>query len=161
MGIEWKKDHSRTERIRMVRVVIPTVGETLHVVIGHNQIFWRTVSMHHDVTLNRQVPCLSESCSYCPQPSREVTYVPCLLAKGATPGGRFNPRIIPITDGFHEILEAEHETNVFKITRHSKNSPCRWQISSTLATYGLTAYPGIEIEPSLRRMWGVKEKPTA
>lgn len=159
MGIEWKHDHSRGPRQKMVRVVIPSVGEPLHIVIGRNPIHWRTVGMHYDTQLNREVPCLASACKYCPQPVREVTYIPVLLARGNAPGGRFAPRIVPVTDGWCEILDApDHELSIYKVTRHSKNASCRWVVATSLATYGLSPYEGQPIEASLRRMWGVKEE---
>jgi len=157
MGIQFKHDHSRPERSKLVKVVIPQPDQPLHVVIGHNQIFWRTVALHYDKELRRPIPCLTSDCRYCPQPTRETTYVPCLLAQGVSPGGRFSPRIIPVTDGWSDILDGEHEKNIFKVVRVARTQACRFTIATTLATYGLTPYAGQEIENSLYRMWGVKK----
>jgi len=158
MGITFKGDHSRDDRRKLVRVVIPTVGEPLQIVIGSNPIYWRTVSLHYDVALKRPVPCRTMDCPYCPAPTRETTYVPCLLAKGAGTGARFNPRIVPVTDGWSEILDADHRTNVFRVTRQAKTSSCRWSIQTSLSTLGLTPYEGQVIESSLYRMWGLKQE---
>ncbi len=159
MGIQFKPDHSRGERQRLIRVVIPSVHEPIHIVIGRNPSFWRTVAMHWMEAIRREVPCLEETCSLCPLPTRECTYIPCLLARGNSPGGRFAPRIVPVTDGWADILEApDHEISIYKITRPSRNAACRWSVATKIATYGLSPYEGQDIESSLRRMWGVKEK---
>lgn len=157
MGVVFNPSHGRGDRSRMLRVVIPSTDKPLHLVIGHNQIYWRTVAMHHDSELGREVPCRTSDCTYCPKPTREVTYVPCLLAFGNAPAGKFAPRIVPVTDGWAEILEADHEKSVFKVTRLARNQACRWMVASSLSTYGLTPYAGQDIEDSLFRMWGIKK----
>jgi len=157
MGIQFRRDHARDERSKMMRVVIPAPDQPIHIIIGHNQIYWRTVSMHYDVELGRQTPCLGDNCQLCPKPTRETTYIPCLLAKGASPAGRFSPRIVPVTDGWAEILEAQHDRDVFKVSRKTKSSACFWSIATTIATMGMTPYPGQEIENSLVRMWGIRK----
>lgn len=157
MPVHFHSSRDEGRGPRMMRVFIPKAMVPFHIIIGCNQIYWRSVSMHFDVELGRQVPCLNAECIYCPKPTREVTYVPCLLAQGASPAGRFQPRIVPVTDGWADILDGNHERDVFKVQREAKNATCRWSIATTLATYNLTPYQGQEIEPTLFRMWGVKK----
>jgi len=156
MGVQFREDHSHEARFRMLRVVIPTPSEPLHLVIGRNPIFWRTVALHWDTDLKRNVPCTGEECVYCPQPTRECTYVPCLLAKGASPGGRFGVRVVPVSDGWADMLDQDHAVNVYRVVRQARSHSCRWSVASTLAAYGLTPYEGQEIEPTLFRMWGIR-----
>jgi len=157
MPIEFKPDHSREARLRMMKVIIPQVGQPLTAQFGTDRTFWRTLSMHHDTALGREVPCLGEICKHCPSLSREVTYVPCLVASGVSAAGRFNPRIVPVTDGWADVLEGPLDANLITITRKSRHSACRWQIGSALASYNLSPFAGLNVEPSLRRMWGVKD----
>jgi len=157
MGVSFRQDHSHDDRQRMLRVVIPTIDRPLHIVIARNPIFWRTAAMHYDTELKRMQPCRANECPYCPKPTREITYVPCLLAPGAAPAGRFAPRIVPVTDGWCEILDADHSVNVYRIVRKAKTESCHWTIATTLSTYNLTPFEGQEIESSLLRMWGVKK----
>lgn len=157
MPVKFHGPHERGDSKKYMRVFIPKEGQPIHIVIGRNPIFWRSVAMHFDTELGREVPCLNEDCVYCPKPTREVTYVPCLLAQGASPAGRFSPRIVPVTDGWADILEGDHGRDVYKVTRSRKHSACTWSITTTIATYGLTPYEGQEIELTLFRMWGVKK----
>jgi len=156
MGVVFRADHGRHDRSRMLRVVIPSVDKPIHIVIGYNPIFWRTVAMHHDSELGREVPCRTSDCTYCPKPTREVTYVPCLLAFGNSPGGKFAPRIVPVTDGWSEILDADHEKSVYRVTRLARNQSCRFTKTAELSAYNMTPYQGQDIEESLFRMWGIK-----
>jgi len=158
MGVQFRKDHSHADRHAMLRVVIPAAEKPIHLVIGRNPIFWRTCAMHWDTELGRMQPCRTKGCTYCPKATREITYVPVLLAAGASPAGRFAPRIVPVTDGWFEILDSDHSTNVYRVVRQAKSEACRWTIATTLSAYRLTPYEGQEIEPSLLRMWGLKNE---
>jgi len=157
MAVHFHRDHGQGNRVKMYRVVIPQPGDVLHAVIATDPGTWRTTDLHFDVQLGRQVPCLGRECTRCPLPIRTVTYVSCLMSRGEQISGRFNVRVIPITDGFREILDEDHATCVFRITRAAKNSSCRYKIASTLATYNLTPFEGVNIEPTLLRLWGVKQ----
>jgi len=157
MGVTFRSDHSHEDRRRMLRCVIPQAERPIHIVIARNPIFWRTCQMHYVPEHKRTVPCQAAGCPYCPSPLREITYVPCLLAPGNSPGGRFAPRIVPVTDGWCEILDQDHSVNVYRVVRKAKTESCRWTIATTLATYNLTPFEGQEIEMSLLRMWGVKQ----
>lgn len=157
MGLDFRADHSHGDRQRMIRVVIPQAERPLHIVIARNPLFWRTCAMHWDTELKRLQPCRTSDCTYCPKPTREITYVPVLLAPGSSPGGRFVPRIVPVSDGWCDILDSDHSANVYRIVRQAKTETCRWTIATTLATYNLTPFEGQEIEASLLRMWGLKK----
>jgi len=157
MPIEFRKDHGHAERVRMLKVMIPKVGVTITALFGTDTDLWRTLRMHHDVELNRQVPCLGDLCRYCPKPTREVTYVSALVVSGAPAAGMFHPRIIPVTDGWHEVLAAPLSSKLIAISRPYRHASCVWRIGSDIGTYGLSPFKGVDVEPSLRRMWGVKD----
>ena len=156
MGIAFRSDHGHSDRARMIKVHVPKPDRPIHAVMGHNPIHWRTVAMHWDRELGRTVPCLTSKCTYCPSPTRETTYVPALVAEGNVPRPKFSLRILPVTDGWADILAAQCDDSLFKIVRKAKSEACHWSIAGKLAAYGCTPFAGTEIEMSLRRMWGVK-----
>lgn len=157
MAIAFREDHGHADRSRMIKVHVPKADRPIHVVIGNNEIYWRTVAMHWDRELGRLVPCLTSKCTYCPSPTREVTYVPCLLAEGNVPRPKFSLRILPVTDGWSDILSADHNDSLYKIARKQKSEACHWSIAGKISAFGITPFAGQEIEMSLRRMWGVKD----
>jgi len=157
MSFQFRADHSRNFSERFYKVVIPTPGTDLHVVVANDPDTWKTADLHFDVGLNRQVPCRGDACKLCPSPIRVVTYVPVLLVRGPMAGRSMKAHVIPVTDGYRKLLDEDHFEHVFKVFRTRANTSASYSIAGKMAAHGITPWKGVDIAPTLLRLWGIRE----
>lgn len=126
------------------------------VVLDPDETRWRTCFLHWCDSLKKRVPCLLPAkCPYCPMPTSQNTFIPCLHF--VWKNGHWVRSILNVTEGYASILDANMADCAFQLRRgERKNSCIRWEIYQL--TVQKPVVPKIDIVPSLMRVWGAQNR---
>ena len=121
---------------------------------------WRTVYLHWLAAEKKGVPCTGNSC-FCKDKcssSRIVTYCPAETYNYSSQ--KWQKKILVVNESMRSILDEDHIKFYFKTKRRGKfNSPVTYSVfEPKIALRGLLPFP---IEPTLERVWGVRQNPPA
>lgn len=152
MPIRWLSHTHQNEWIEILQV---KPGDNWYCRLSPFADFWLTTELHWCRESRKNVPCLGKGeCILCPRPLKYVTYVPCAALR-VNGGQAWVKRILPVTDSFRWILQADLGSQVWSMSRrHRNNEPIRVLRAALDKAY--EPVPGFAMEVSLRKCWGAQ-----
>lgn len=140
------------ERPQTFEVIQFKLGRPHFLIAGSDVAFHRRHLLHWLNDQKRGIPCTHEECPWCPGPTREAWYLPCLYA--APDRRTWKQGVLTLTEKMHDFRKLPLAGAIWHFERYGRfNAPVTWKHSEQV--FKPIPFAGFDVIPSLVRVWGM------